>query len=99
MENTIAIVHNGIIENYQELREWLGTEYGIVFKSETDSEVIAHLIGLFYDGDLLNAVNKAVAEMRGAYAVAAIAVDEPDKIVAVRRMPRSLQVSATDLIS
>ena len=85
MENTIAIVHNGIIENYQELREWLGTEYGIVFKSETDSEVIAHLIGLFYDGDLLDAVNKAVAEMRGAYAVAAIAVDEPDKIVAVRK--------------
>ena len=85
MEQTIAIVHNGIIENYQEIREWLATEYGIVFKSETDSEVIAHLIGLFYDGDLLDAVNKAVAEMRGAYAVAAIAADEPDKIVAVRK--------------
>ena len=85
MEQTIAIVHNGIIENYQEIREWLANEYGIVFKSETDSEVIAHLIGLFYDGDLLDAVNKAVAEMRGAYAVAAIAADEPDKIVAVRK--------------
>lgn len=85
MEQTIAIVHNGIIENYQELREWLATEYGITFKSETDSEVIAHLIGLFYDGNLLDAVNKAVAEMRGAYAVAAIAADEPDKIVAVRK--------------
>ena len=85
MENSIAIVHNGIIENYQEIREWLNTEYGIDFKSETDSEVIAHLIGLFYDGDLLAAVNKAVAEMRGAYAVAAIAADEPDKIVAVRK--------------
>lgn len=85
MDNTIAIVHNGIIENYQELREWLIDEYGIVFKSETDTEVIAHLIGLYYDGDLLDAVNKAVAEMRGAYAVAAIAVDEPDKIVAVRK--------------
>ncbi|MGX8774708.1 MAG: glutamine--fructose-6-phosphate transaminase (isomerizing), partial [Bacillota bacterium] len=85
MEESIAIVHNGIIENYQEIREWLATEYGIVFKSETDSEVIAHLIGLFYDGDLLEAVNKAVAEMRGAYAVAAIAADEPDKIVAVRK--------------
>ncbi len=84
-EQTVAIVHNGIIENYQEIREWLATEYGIVFKSETDSEVIAHLIGLFYDGDLLDAVNKAVAEMRGAYAVAAIAADEPDKIVAVRK--------------
>ena len=85
MEQTIAIVHNGIIENYQEIREWLADEYGIVFKSETDSEVITHLIGLFYDGDLLEAVNKAVAEMRGAYAVAAIAADEPDKIVAVRK--------------
>lgn len=85
MENNIAIVHNGIIENYQEIREWLATEYGIKFKSDTDSEVIAHLIGLFYDGDLLDAVNKAVAEMKGAYAVVAIASDEPDKIVAVRK--------------
>lgn len=85
MDNSIAIVHNGIIENYQEIKEWLVKEYGIVFKSETDSEVIAHLIGIFYDGDLLAAVNKAVAEMRGAYAVCAIAADEPDKIVAVRK--------------
>lgn len=85
MDNSIAIVHNGIIENYQEIKEWLAKEYGIVFKSETDSEVIAHLIGIFYDGDLLTAVNKAVAEMRGAYAVCAIAADEPDKIVAVRK--------------
>jgi len=84
-EETIAIVHNGIIENYQEIREWLDTEYGVKFKSETDTEVIAHLIGLFYNGDLLDAVNKAVAEMRGAYAIAAIAADEPDKIVAVRK--------------
>ncbi len=84
-DETIAIVHNGIIENYQEIREWLDTEYGVKFKSETDTEVIAHLIGLFYNGDLLDAVNKAVAEMRGAYAVAAIAADEPDKIVAVRK--------------
>ena len=85
MEETVAIVHNGIIENYQEIREWLATEYGIVFKSDTDSEVIAHLIGLFYNGDLLDAMNKAVAEMRGTYAVAAIAAEEPDKIVAVRK--------------
>ena len=85
MDNSIAIVHNGIIENYQEIKEWLIREYGIVFKSETDSEVIAHLIGIFYDGDLLAAVNKAVSEMRGAYAVCAIAADEPDKMVAVRK--------------
>ncbi|MDO4545736.1 MAG: glutamine--fructose-6-phosphate transaminase (isomerizing) [Bacillota bacterium] len=84
-DNSIAIVHNGIIENYQELKEWLVKEYGVSFKSETDSEVIAHLIGIFYDGDLLEAVNKAVAEMRGAYAVCAIAAAEPDKMVAVRK--------------
>ena len=84
-DNTIAIVHNGIIENYHELKEWLAEEKGVKFRSETDSEVIAHLIGVFYDGDLLEAVNRAVAEMRGAYAVCAIAAAEPDKIVAVRK--------------
>ena len=84
-DNSIAIVHNGIIENYQEIREWLIREFGVEFKSETDTEVIAHLIGIYYDGDLLQAVNKAVEEMRGAYAIAAIAADEPDKIVAVRK--------------
>ena len=84
-DNSIAIVHNGIIENYQEIKEWLARDYGVTFKSETDSEVIAHLIGIFYNGDLLEAVNKAVAEMRGAYAVCAIAAAEPDKIVAVRK--------------
>ena len=84
-DDSIAIVHNGIIENYQEIKEWLIREKGVVFKSETDSEVIAHLIGVFYEGDLLKAVNKAVAEMRGAYAVCAIAAAEPDKIVAVRK--------------
>ncbi|MFQ8602674.1 MAG: glutamine--fructose-6-phosphate transaminase (isomerizing) [Anaerovoracaceae bacterium] len=84
-DNSIAIVHNGIIENYQEIKEWLAKEYGIKFKSETDSEVIAHLIGIYYDGNLLEAVNKAVEQMKGAYAVCAIAAAEPDKIVAVRK--------------
>ena len=84
-DNSIAIVHNGIIENYQELKEWLANEKGVHFKSETDSEVIAHLIGVFYECDLHEAVNKAVAEMRGAYAICAIAAAEPDKIVAVRK--------------
>ena len=84
-DNTIAIVHNGIIENYQEIRERLIKEHGIKFRSETDSEVIAHLIGVYYEGDLLAAVNRAVSEMRGAYAVCAIAAAEPDKIVAVRK--------------
>ena len=84
-DNSIARVHNGIIENYQEIKEWLIRDYGVKFKSETDSEVIAHLIGIYYDGDLLQAVNRAVEQMRGAYAVAAIAAAEPDKIVAVRK--------------
>lgn len=84
-DNSIAIVHNGIIENYIELKAWLSSDYGIKFKSDTDSEVIAHLIGIYYDGDLHQAVNKAVEQMRGAYAIAAIAADEPDKIVAVRK--------------
>ena len=82
---SIAIVHNGIIENYIEIKGWLSREYGIEFKSDTDSEVIAHLIGVYYDGDLHEAMNKAVEQMRGAYAVAAIAADEPDRIVAVRK--------------
>lgn len=81
----IAVVHNGIIENYQELKEWLISDFGIEFKSETDTEVIAHLVGVYYDGDLHEAVNRAVEKMRGAYAIAVIAADEPGKIVAVRK--------------
>lgn len=84
-ENTIAVVHNGIIENYVEIKEELIREYGVEFRSETDTEVIAQLIGIYYDGDLHEAVNKAVAQMRGAYAIGVIAAAEPDKIVAVRK--------------
>ncbi len=79
----IAVVHNGIIENYAELREELKAE-GMVFKSETDTEVIAHLVQRYYDGDLFEAVQKAIEAMRGAYAIAVIHNDEPDKIVAAR---------------
>ena len=85
MDHTIAIVHNGIIENYVELREWLIKEHGMVFVSETDTEVIAHLIGLYYDGDLVDAVFKAVEKMRGAYGIAVVCSKEPDKLVAVRK--------------
>ena len=85
MDGTIAVVHNGIIENYVELREWLTKEHGIVFRSETDTEVIAHLISIYYENDLVDAVYKAVEKMRGAYAIAAICASEPDKIVAVRK--------------
>ena len=84
-DGKIAIVHNGIIENFVELKKWLENEVGVKFKSETDSEVVAHLVGYYYENDLLDAVYKAVAKMDGAYALAVIAKDEPDKIIAVRK--------------
>lgn len=84
-DGTIAVVHNGIIENYVELREMLAKDYGVTFRSETDSEVIAHLIGVNYHGNLEDAVYAAVEKMRGAYAISVIAADEPEKIVAVRK--------------
>ena len=84
-DNTITVVHNGIIENFLELRRMLEEEHNVVFRSDTDTEVIAHLISLYYDGDLHEAVNKAVAKMRGAYAIAVICASEPDKIIGVRK--------------
>jgi len=81
----IAVIHNGIIENYMKLKDWLIEEKGVEFKSETDTEVIAHLVATFYEGDLLDAVNKSVEKMEGAYAIGVICKDEPDKIVAVRK--------------
>lgn len=68
----IAIVHNGIIENYLELRDIL-TEMGYEFSSETDSEVLAHLIHFYYKGDLLAAVCRALDHVEGSYAVAVMA--------------------------
>ncbi len=81
----IAVIHNGIIENYMKLKEWLIEEKGVSFKSETDTEVIAHLINYYYEGDLLDAVFKTIEKMEGAYAIAVVCKDEPDKIVAVRK--------------
>ena len=86
-DGRVAIVHNGIIENYVELKEELISHYGVHFKSETDSEVVAHLIGLYMrESDCLeDAVYKAMGRMRGAYAIVAISTDDPDKLVAVRK--------------
>ncbi|GGE23462.1 glutamine--fructose-6-phosphate aminotransferase [isomerizing] [Marinithermofilum abyssi] len=78
-----AVVHNGIIENYLELKEELAAK-GYTFSSETDTEVIAHLLADLYDGDLVSTVRNAVKRMEGAYALGVIHVQEPDKMVAVR---------------
>jgi len=84
-DGRIAVVHNGIIENYVELRKMLTEQHGIHFCSETDTETIAQLIGIHYDGNLEDAVYAAVSQMRGAYAISVIAADQPEKIVAVRK--------------
>ncbi len=83
MRNQIAVVHNGIIENYLKLKEKLVSE-AVEFKSQTDTEVIAHLIAKAYEGDLLEAVFKIIGDLKGAYAFAVISSLEPDRIVAVR---------------
>ncbi|RMF71266.1 MAG: glutamine--fructose-6-phosphate transaminase (isomerizing) [Planctomycetota bacterium] len=80
----IAIVHNGIIENYRVLRQFLERE-GVRLESETDTEVLAKLIGHLYAGNLEDAVRKALREVRGTFGIAAVSADEPDKIVAARR--------------
>ncbi|MEO8566177.1 MAG: glutamine--fructose-6-phosphate transaminase (isomerizing), partial [Betaproteobacteria bacterium] len=79
----IAVVHNGIIENFEPLRARL-QQQGYAFVTQTDTEVIAHLIHAYYDGDLLAAVTKAVAEFHGAYAIAAMTTREPGRVVGAR---------------
>lgn len=81
-QHSLALVHNGIIENHDSLRHLLKAQ-GIVFVSDTDTEVIAHLIASYYEGDLLKAVQKAMAQMQGAYAVACVHRDFPDQIIAI----------------
>ena len=79
----IALVHNGIIENYAEIREEL-LSAGVTFESQTDTEVLAHLVNYYYEGDLLAAVERALNRVRGAYGIAVMALDEPGRIVAAR---------------
>jgi glucosamine--fructose-6-phosphate aminotransferase (isomerizing) len=81
--NEIAVVHNGIIENFEVLREQLQAK-GYRFVTQTDTEVIVHLIHAHYVDDLLDAVRKAAAEFHGAYAIAAITTREPGRIVGAR---------------
>ena len=82
-EGSLAVVHNGIIENFQTLREELAAG-GVTLRSETDTEVLAHLIAAEYDGDLAAALRRAMARTVGTYAVAVISDREPDRLVAAR---------------
>lgn len=83
MSLKFSVVHNGIIENYVELKEEL-TASGVTFVSETDTEVISHLVAREYDGDIVKAVQKAIKHLRGAYALGVLTEYEPDRLVAVR---------------
>ena len=79
----IAVVHNGIIENYEEIRTEL-QQAGYVFESATDTEVIAHLVHHLYRGDLFAAVRQAVARFKGAYAIGVVSRSEPGRVVGAR---------------
>ncbi|MBJ9784328.1 glutamine--fructose-6-phosphate transaminase (isomerizing) [Clostridioides difficile] len=81
---TIAVVHNGIIENYMEIKEELISE-GVKFESQTDTEVIAHLVDKYYEGNLLDAVYKTISKLRGAYALGVICKEHGNELVSVRK--------------
>lgn len=81
--NKIALVHNGIIENHEELRAELQAK-GYTFESQTDTEVIAHLVHHLYNGDLFEAVQQAVPRLKGAYAIAVFCAEEPHRVVGAR---------------
>jgi len=83
-DGRVAVVHNGIIENYASLRDELSSN-GHILRSETDTETVAHLIESYLEGDLVEAVRSAVARLEGSYALAVVLRDEPGTIVAARR--------------
>ena len=82
-EGRVALVHNGIIENYEQLRSQLQAR-GYTFDSQTDTEVIAHLVDSLYSGDLFEAVQGAVEQLHGAFAIAVMHKDEPHRVVGAR---------------
>ena len=89
----ISVVHNGIIENYLELKNML-IEKGYTFKSETDTEVVAQLFEDLYDGDMVSTTRKLLEKIRGAYALGIMCTDHPDTLVAVRKDCPLLQAAA-----
>jgi glucosamine--fructose-6-phosphate aminotransferase (isomerizing) len=80
----LAVVHNGIIENYSSLRDELASN-GHILRSETDTEVVAHLIESYMDGDLVSGVRQAIGRLEGSYALAVVSCDDPSTVVAVRK--------------
>ena len=86
VSGSIAIVHNGIIENYMELKSWLQAQ-GIVFRSQTDTEVIAHLVNYYYEQtmDIFSAIIKAIHKLEGSYALGVVCKDYPDRLIAARK--------------
>jgi len=92
----VALVHNGIIENHDELRAELKAK-GYVFDSQTDTEVIAHLVDHLYEGDVLDAVQRATLRLKGAYAIAVFCRDEPHRVIGAREgSPLVLGVGVND---
>ncbi len=84
MSGRITVVHNGIIENYIPLKEELESQ-GVVFRSETDTEVVAQLFDKLYDGDLVGTLIKVISRIRGSYALGILCTDYPDTLLAVRK--------------
>lgn len=86
VSGTIAVVHNGIIENYAKIKSWLQSQ-GVVFRSQTDTEVVAHLINYYYEQkkDIFFAVQQALKKLEGSYALGVLCRDFPDRIVAARK--------------
>lgn len=82
--NTISLVHNGIIENYRDLKERLLTQ-GYTFKSETDSEVVVHLLDFYYHGNMLEALKKVINQIQGSYALCIVSTLEPDTIYVTKK--------------
>lgn len=97
-QKSIFLVHNGIIENYKELKEKLIQE-GHKFSSETDTEVLCHLIEKYFQGNLEEAVRKALREVRGTYGIAAISRNDPQKIVTARlSSPMILGINSSEFL-
>ncbi|MEI8365363.1 MAG: glutamine--fructose-6-phosphate transaminase (isomerizing) [Parachlamydiaceae bacterium] len=96
-DQSLAVVHNGIIENYESLRDEL-TAKGALFVSQTDTEVIAHLVASFYEGDILKAVQEAVPLLKGSFAVALIHRDFPGQIIAIaHEMPLIIGIGVNEV--